>query len=80
MLNEVLPGFVARRLQKAFPEFDKKMRGYYTSQSLLLAVESRTSSPVRIPRDPESLQHITLKTYIPVVRGPVIQAALSPLQ
>ena len=69
MLNEVLPGFVARRLQKAFPEFDKKMRGYYTSQSLLLAVESRTSSPVRIPRDPESLQHITLKNLYPCGEG-----------
>lgn len=69
MLNEVLPDFVARRLQKAFPEFDKKMRGYYTSQSLLLAVESRTSSPVRIPRDPESLQHITLKNLYPCGEG-----------
>ncbi|MCI1720833.1 MAG: NAD(P)/FAD-dependent oxidoreductase [Bacteroidales bacterium] len=69
MLNEVLPDFVARRLQKAFPEFDKKMRGYYTSQSLLLAVESRTSSPVRIPRDPETLQHITLKNLYPCGEG-----------
>ncbi len=68
-LREVLPDFVAKRLRKAFPLFDKKMRGYYTSQSLLLAVESRTSSPVRIPRDAQTLQHITLKNLYPCGEG-----------
>lgn len=68
-LDEVLPADVARRLRKAFPEFDKKMRGYYTSQSLLLAVESRTSSPVRIPRDPDTLQHISLANLYPCGEG-----------
>ena len=68
-LSEVLPEGVYQRLRRAFPLFDKKMRGYYTSQSLLLATESRTSSPVRIPRDPETLQHISLKNLYPCGEG-----------
>ncbi len=55
-LHEVLPPMVAGRLQKAFPLVDKKIHGYYTSDALLLGTESRTSSPVRIVRDPETLQ------------------------
>jgi uncharacterized FAD-dependent dehydrogenase len=68
-LHELLPPFVADRLRKAFGEFNKKMKGYYTSSALLLAVESRTSSPVRIPRDPETLQHITLHGIYPCGEG-----------
>ena len=68
-LSEVLPEFVYKRLKRSFFFFDKKMRGYYTSQSLLLATESRTSSPVRIPRDPETLQHISLKNLFPCGEG-----------
>lgn len=68
-LSDVLPDFVASRLRKAFVEFDKKMRGFYTSQSLLLAVESRTSSPVRIVRDPNTLQHISLPNLYPCGEG-----------
>ncbi len=68
-LHELLPPFVADRLRKAFGEFNKKMRGYYTSSALLLAVESRTSSPVRIPRDPQTLQHISLKGVYPCGEG-----------
>ena len=68
-LSEILPEGVYSRLRKAFPLFDKKMRGYYTSQSLLLAVESRTSSPVRIPRDPETLQHVSLSNLYPCGEG-----------
>ncbi len=55
-LHEVLPSIVTSRLQKAFPLVDKKIRGYYTSEALLLGTESRTSSPVRIVRDPQTLQ------------------------
>ena len=55
-LHEALPPIVARRLQKAFPLVDKKIRGYYSSEALLLGTESRTSSPVRIVRDPQTLQ------------------------
>ncbi|MGM9738379.1 MAG: NAD(P)/FAD-dependent oxidoreductase [Candidatus Cryptobacteroides sp.] len=55
-LHELLPDIVASRLQKAFPLVNNKMRGYYTEDALLLGVESRTSSPVRIVRNPETLQ------------------------
>ncbi len=68
-LHELLPPFVASRLRKAFGEFSKKMKGYYTSNALLLAVESRTSSPVRIPRNPETLQHIGLEGLYPCGEG-----------
>ena len=50
-LYELLPECVSSRLQKAFPLINNKMRGYYTEDALLLGVESRTSSPVRIVRD-----------------------------
>ena len=68
-LHELLPPFVSSRLQKAFPEFNKKMRGYFTNKALLLAVESRTSSPVRIPRDKETLQHVSLPGIYPCGEG-----------
>lgn len=56
-LTEVLPELVYTRLKKALPAFGKKMRGYFTNEAILVGVESRTSSPVRIPRDKVSLQH-----------------------
>lgn len=68
-LREILPDFVADRLRKAFTEFDKKMRGYYTSEALLAAVESRTSSPVRIVRDPQTLECEGLKGLYPCGEG-----------
>ncbi|MEG0518612.1 MAG: NAD(P)/FAD-dependent oxidoreductase [Bacteroidales bacterium] len=68
-LHELLPPFVVKRMQKAFFEFNRKMRGYFTSQALLLAVESRTSSPVRIPRNLNTLQHITLENIYPCGEG-----------
>ena len=55
-LYELLPECVASRLQNAFPLINNKMRGYYTEDALLLGVESRTSSPVRIVRDAETCQ------------------------
>ena len=55
-LHKVLPPMVASRLRKAFPLVDNKIRGYYSSEALLLGTESRTSSPVRIVRDPDTLQ------------------------
>jgi len=68
-LDDVLPGFVASRLRTAFPLFDRKMRGFYTKESLLLAVESRTSSPVRIPRDPQSLECVSAPGLYPCGEG-----------
>ena len=55
-LHELLPENVASRLQKAFPLVNNKMRGYYTEDALLLGVESRTSSPVRILREEGTFQ------------------------
>ncbi|MCK9626013.1 MAG: FAD-binding protein [Bacteroidales bacterium] len=68
-LNEILPEFVYSRLRVAFPQFNRKMKGYYTDEALLLACESRTSSPVRIPRDPDTMQHITLTGLYPCGEG-----------
>ncbi len=66
-LHELLPAHVAQRLQKAFPRV--KMRNYYTNAALLLGVESRTSSPVRIPRDPETLEYVSLPGLYPCGEG-----------
>ncbi|MCR5276297.1 MAG: NAD(P)/FAD-dependent oxidoreductase [Bacteroidales bacterium] len=66
-LHELLPAMVARRLQKVFPRV--KMRNYYTNAALLLGVESRTSSPVRIPRDPQTLQYVSLPGLYPCGEG-----------
>ena len=68
-LHEILPEFIVQRLKKAFLEFNKKMKGYYTPDALLLAVESRTSSPVRIPRDSETMQHVELSGIYPCGEG-----------
>jgi len=68
-LNEVLPGFILTGLRKGFVAFGKKMKGYYTNEAVVVATESRTSSPVRIPRDPNSLQHPVLKNLYPCGEG-----------
>lgn len=68
-LNEVLPDFIYKALQEAFVQFGKKMRGYYTSEAIIVATESRTSSPVRIPRDAESLQHPQISGLYPCGEG-----------
>ncbi|HQS04869.1 MAG: FAD-binding protein [Sphingobacteriales bacterium 17-39-43] len=68
-LRSVLPEFIFKRLQKALPLFGKKMNGYYTNEAILVGVESRTSSPVRIPRDKESLQHPQLAGLYPCGEG-----------
>ena len=69
-LHEMLPEHVSLRLKYAFPEIgNKKMHGYYTNEALLLGVESRTSSPVRIPRDPETLEHVQVAGLYPCGEG-----------
>ncbi len=68
-LQEVLPGFIHHRLQLGFKEYGKKLRGYLTNEAVVVATESRTSSPVRIPRDPNSLQHPQLKNLYPCGEG-----------
>ncbi len=64
-----LPEHIGKRLQEGFKVFGKKMRGYLTNEAIVLGVESRTSSPVRIPRDKESLQHPQIKNLYPCGEG-----------
>ena len=68
-LDKVLPPFIAERLRKAFVAYGRKMKGYLTNDAVLHAPESRTSSPVSIPRDPESCQHVELKGLYPCGEG-----------
>ena len=68
-LIEVLPHFVYRTLQEGFKGFGKKMKGYYTNDAIVVATESRTSSPVRIPRDAATLHHPQIKNLYPCAEG-----------
>ncbi len=69
LLEHVLPDFVHRSLQKALPLFGSKMKGYFTNEAVLLGVESRTSSPVRIPRDRETMEHVQIRGLYPCGEG-----------
>jgi hypothetical protein len=68
-LKEVLPPFVAQALQQGFRDFGKKMKGYLSNEAQVIGVESRTSSPVKIPRDRESLEHPQVKGLFPCGEG-----------
>ncbi len=68
-LLDVLPQEVGPRLQQGFRAFGKKMRGYYTNEAIVVGVESRTSSPVRIPRDKTTLAHPQIKGLYPCGEG-----------
>ena len=68
-VDELLPIVIASRLREGLKEFGKKMRGYRTNEAVVVAVESRTSSPVRIPRDPGSLEHVEVKGLYPCGEG-----------
>lgn len=68
-LNTVLPDFLGNRLKKAFIEFNNKMKGYITEDAVMLGVESRTSSPVRIPRDEQTLMHPQVSGLYPCGEG-----------
>lgn len=68
-LGEVLPAAIHRRLSAAFELFGKKMKGYFTEEAIVVATESRTSSPVRIPREKDSLEHPQLKGLYPCGEG-----------
>lgn len=68
-LSEVFPAFITKVLQQGFIEFDKSMRGFLTNEAVVHAPESRTSSPVRIPRNNETLEHIRIKGLYPCGEG-----------
>ena len=68
-LNNVLPGFIAQSLREGFKSFGKKMKGYLTEEAIIVAPESRTSSPVRIPRDEIKLHHPQITNLYPCGEG-----------
>lgn len=68
-LGDVLPAFVYQALKGALPLFGKKMPGYFTNEAVLVGVESRTSSPIRIPRDKETWQHPQVGGLYPCGEG-----------
>jgi uncharacterized protein len=68
-MRKVLPEFLVSALQQGFKEFGRKMKGYLTNDAQIIGVESRTSSPVRIPRDKDTLQHPQIKNLFPCGEG-----------
>lgn len=68
-LGQVFPGFLTQIMRQGFQDFGKSMRGYFTNEAILHAPESRTSSPVRIPRDEISLEHLQIKGLYPCAEG-----------
>jgi uncharacterized protein len=68
-LRQVLPAHVHKALQSGFKEFGKRMKGYFTNEAVVVATESRTSSPVRIPRNKETLQHPQVTNLYPCAEG-----------
>ncbi|MDE6333490.1 MAG: FAD-binding protein [Muribaculaceae bacterium] len=68
-IDKLLPEFVAIRLQKGFEEFGRKARGFLTSEAVLIGDETRTSAPVRVPRDKESRCHVAVRGLYPVGEG-----------
>ncbi|MDR2231621.1 MAG: FAD-binding protein [Tannerella sp.] len=64
-----MPPFLTKRLEEAFHQFDSVSKGFLTREAILIGLESRTSAPVRILRDKETLQHVTLKGLYPCGEG-----------
>lgn len=69
LMSEWLPNFIYSSLSEGFKEFDKKMHGFLTKEAIVLGVESRTSSPLRIPRDKDTLEHIQIAGLYPAAEG-----------
>jgi uncharacterized protein len=68
-LNQILPSQISKRLKLAFQDFGKKMPGFLTNDAVLHAPESRTSSPVQIPRNQETFEHTSIKGLYPCAEG-----------
>lgn len=68
-LHELLPAFVAQRLRQGITEINKKMKGYHTHEAIVVGTESRTSSPIRIPRNSDDLMHPQVKGLFPCGEG-----------
>jgi uncharacterized protein len=68
-MREVLPDFIFQSLKQGFRNFGTMMKGYVSNEAQIVGVESRTSSPVRIPRDKQTLEHIQIKRLFPCAEG-----------
>jgi len=68
-LHTLLPKGIYNRLRQGILDFGKKMKGYYTNEAVVVGTESRTSSPIRIPRDPETYQHPEIAGLFPAGEG-----------
>jgi uncharacterized FAD-dependent dehydrogenase len=68
-IREILPDFITEPLKKGLQDFDRKIPGFSSNIGQLIGLESRTSSPVKIPRDPESLEHIEIGHLYPCGEG-----------
>lgn len=64
-----MPSFISERLSKGFQQFGKTSRGFLTNETVMIGVETRTSSPIRITRDNETLQHVTIRGLFPCGEG-----------
>ena len=64
-----LPSHVSHRLREGFKDFGRKSRGFLTNEAVVIAVETRTSSPIRILRDTERLMHVRIKGLFPCGEG-----------
>lgn len=84
-LDRMLPPFISTRLQQGFRDFGRKAKGFLDNNAILIGLESRTSSPVRIPRDKESLCHVEIKGLYPAGEGAgyaggIVSAALDGMR
>ncbi|MGV3641466.1 MAG: NAD(P)/FAD-dependent oxidoreductase [Adhaeribacter sp.] len=68
-MHALLPKHIGYRLQEGFKHFGTKMKGYLSNEAQIIGVESRTSSPVRIPRDKETLEHVHIRNLYPCAEG-----------
>ena len=68
-MDDLFPSFICDRLRKGFIEFDKKIPGFITNDAVLHAPESRTSSPILVPRDKEKYHHIEILNLYPCAEG-----------
>ncbi len=68
-IDRLLPEGIASRLQKGFIDFGRKAKGFLTNDAVLIGCETRTSSPVRVTRNPETLSHIAIKGLYPCGEG-----------
>jgi uncharacterized FAD-dependent dehydrogenase len=68
-MHEWIPENIKKYLQQGLKAFDNKMRGFFTNEAVIIGVESRTSSPIRIPRDKDTFMHLQINGLFPAGEG-----------